>query len=146
MSRTKISIPVPDELAEQLPADPEEQQQVLILEVPNDLPQVVADLNRAEQVLTNLLSNAYKYTPEKGAITLRVTVERGPLPAVGAACHHPRPSGRPGSLGGAVAAAVVDDDQLVLLARGVEVLAHADQARGEAIRLVVGGDHEAEHG
>src|SRR4051794_4268946 len=31
MSRTKISIPVPDELAEQLPADPEEQQQVLIL-------------------------------------------------------------------------------------------------------------------
>jgi predicted HTH domain antitoxin len=31
MSRTKISIPVPDELAEQLPADPEEQRQVLIL-------------------------------------------------------------------------------------------------------------------
>jgi hypothetical protein len=30
MTRAKFSIPVPDELAQQLPADPEEQQQVLI--------------------------------------------------------------------------------------------------------------------
>jgi len=55
-------------------------EQVLTLEVPADLPLVYADLNRAEQVLTNLLSNAYKYTPEKGEITLRVTDETGSLP------------------------------------------------------------------
>jgi predicted HTH domain antitoxin len=30
MARGKVSIPVPDELAQQLPADPKEQQQVLI--------------------------------------------------------------------------------------------------------------------
>jgi len=30
MARAKFSIPVPDELAHQLPADPQEQQQVLI--------------------------------------------------------------------------------------------------------------------
>ena len=59
----------------------ESKQQALILDVPTDLPLVVADINRAEQVLTNLLSNAYKYTPEKGEITLRVTIEPGPVPA-----------------------------------------------------------------
>jgi predicted HTH domain antitoxin len=30
MARAKVSLPVPDELAQQLPADPKEQQQVLI--------------------------------------------------------------------------------------------------------------------
>ena len=59
----------------------ESKQQVLIVDVPDDLPLVYADLNRAEQVLTNLLSNAYKYTPDKGEITLRVTAETASLPA-----------------------------------------------------------------
>jgi signal transduction histidine kinase len=49
--------------------------QVLALEVPPGLPPVLADHNRTAQVLTNLLSNAYKYTPENGAVTLRVTAE-----------------------------------------------------------------------
>jgi GAF domain-containing protein len=59
----------------------ESKQQVLVVDVPNDLPLVYADLKRAEQVLTNLLSNAYKYTPDKGVITLRVTAETASLPA-----------------------------------------------------------------
>jgi len=59
----------------------ESKQQVLNVDVPADLPAVYADLNRAEQVLTNLLSNAYKYTPDKGEVTLRVTAETGSLPA-----------------------------------------------------------------
>ncbi len=58
----------------------ESKQQVLILDVPADLPLVYADSNRAGQVLTNLLSNAYKYTPEKGEITLRVRAELGGEP------------------------------------------------------------------
>jgi signal transduction histidine kinase len=36
-----------------------------------DLPQVYADPNRVVQVLTNLVSNAWKYSPEGGKITLR---------------------------------------------------------------------------
>jgi signal transduction histidine kinase len=52
----------------------EAKQQTLTLDVPPDLPEVYADSNRAAQVLTNLLSNANKYTPELGEITLRVRV------------------------------------------------------------------------
>lgn len=42
----------------------------LILDCPPDLPPVLADLDRTEQVLVNLLGNALRYT-EKGSITLR---------------------------------------------------------------------------
>ncbi len=35
----------------------------LIVDTPHDLPQVLGDANRLAQVVTNLLSNAYKYTP-----------------------------------------------------------------------------------
>jgi PAS domain S-box-containing protein len=42
------------------------------LDVPEDLPIVPADPQRLQQVLSNLLDNAYYYTPEGGSITLRV--------------------------------------------------------------------------
>ena len=48
----------------------DEKKQILELEVPDDLPKVYADPNRVVQVLTNLLSNAWKYTPESGCIRL----------------------------------------------------------------------------
>jgi signal transduction histidine kinase len=60
----------------------EAKQQTLTLDVPPDLPEVYADSNRAAQVLTNLLSNANKYTPEMGEITLSVRVApSNPAPA-----------------------------------------------------------------
>jgi signal transduction histidine kinase len=62
----------------------EAKQQTLTLDVPPDLPEVYADSNRAAQVLTNLLSNANKYTPELGELTLRVRVADA-SPAPGAA-------------------------------------------------------------
>lgn len=47
--------------------------QRLEVEIAEPLPPVKADRNRVVQILTNLLSNAYKYTPEEGHI--RVTVQ-----------------------------------------------------------------------
>src|SRR6185436_2067312 len=49
--------------------------QTLTLKLAPDLPNILADYTRAAQVLTNLVSNAYKYTPESGEIVLSVTQE-----------------------------------------------------------------------
>jgi signal transduction histidine kinase/GAF domain-containing protein len=42
----------------------------LALEVPPDLPEVWGDRTRVIQILTNLVTNAYKYTPEGGQIAI----------------------------------------------------------------------------
>ena len=44
--------------------------QVLRIEQPEELPQLKADIFRIKQVLLNLLSNAYKFTPKEGSITV----------------------------------------------------------------------------
>ncbi len=48
----------------------DEKGQTLELYIPEDLPQAYADPNRVMQVVTNLISNAWKYTPEGGWITV----------------------------------------------------------------------------
>jgi len=47
----------------------------LAVDVPDDLPPVLADRARLTQILINLLSNAYKYTPEGGGIDVRAWLE-----------------------------------------------------------------------
>ncbi|NDJ86280.1 MAG: GAF domain-containing protein [Chloroflexi bacterium] len=46
-------------------------------EISRDLPPVMADPVRLVQVMVNLLSNAYKYTPDGGTITLSAQRENG---------------------------------------------------------------------
>ena len=48
----------------------EDRQQVLEINLPADMPPLYGDQNRLIQVLTNLLSNAHKYTPSGGRITI----------------------------------------------------------------------------
>jgi signal transduction histidine kinase len=50
----------------------EDKKQVLELKAPNTLPPMWADRIRVGQVLTNLVSNAFKYTPEGGTIQVGV--------------------------------------------------------------------------
>ncbi len=46
------------------------------MDVPADFPKIFADPDRLRQVLTNLVTNAVKYSPEGGSITVRCR-ERG---------------------------------------------------------------------
>jgi signal transduction histidine kinase len=49
--------------------------QTLHLDLPLDLPRAWADPERIAQVIANLISNAHKYTPQGGSITVRLAQE-----------------------------------------------------------------------
>ncbi len=57
----------------------EEKGQVLVVHVPTDLPEIRADRDRMIQVVTNLVSNAFKYTPQGGEITVEAWCDNGHL-------------------------------------------------------------------
>jgi len=50
----------------------------LALDLPSQLPQVVADWRRVSQVLGNLLTNALRHTPQGGCVTLSAAVVSNP--------------------------------------------------------------------
>jgi signal transduction histidine kinase len=62
-----------DETFNSLRQKVEEKNQSLTAEFPRNLSNVQADPNRLVQVLTNLISNAWKYTPIGGKILLRAS-------------------------------------------------------------------------
>ncbi len=66
---------VVDETLRSLEEQIEYKNQELIVQVPDDLPFIFADHIRMVQVLTNLVSNAHKYTPEGGRITIGARLE-----------------------------------------------------------------------
>jgi two-component system sensor histidine kinase ChiS len=49
----------------------------LTVDMPREMPPLQADRRAVKQVLLNLLSNAVKFTPEGGAVTVRVSVDNG---------------------------------------------------------------------
>ncbi|MCC7119255.1 MAG: GAF domain-containing protein [Anaerolineales bacterium] len=59
-----------DDVVRSIKRQVEEKKQTLELALPENLPTVWTDRIRAIQVLTNLVSNAYKYTPESGQIQI----------------------------------------------------------------------------
>lgn len=69
-----------DDTLRTIRAQIDERQQTLELSVPDELPRVLADKSRVIQVLTNLISNAYKYTPNGGRIAITATREQAAQP------------------------------------------------------------------
>jgi two-component system phosphate regulon sensor histidine kinase PhoR len=72
----------------------EKKQISLNLAIPDDVPQVLADRDRAVQILVNLLDNAVKYTPQGGKVTVAARLlppgERGDKDALGPSTVRPR--------------------------------------------------------
>lgn len=63
-------IEIVDDVVRSIKRQVEDKKQTLELALPEKLPAVWTDRIRAIQVLTNLVSNAYKYTPESGQIQI----------------------------------------------------------------------------
>jgi signal transduction histidine kinase len=64
-----VAVPeVVDEVIRSTKRQVEDKKQVVEVHIPSQLPEVWADHIRVGQVLTNLVSNAHKYTPEGGKI------------------------------------------------------------------------------
>jgi len=61
----------------------EDKGQSLVMNLPKDMPNIMADQNRLIQVMTNLVSNAYKYTPPDGDIYINGEVMQRNLDAKG---------------------------------------------------------------
>jgi signal transduction histidine kinase len=61
----------------------EDKGQTLNMNLPKDMPNIQADQNRLIQVMTNLVSNAYKYTPPDGDIHVNGEVMQRNLDAKG---------------------------------------------------------------
>jgi signal transduction histidine kinase len=57
-----------DEVIEVVQTQIDKKSQKLTVDMAEDLPELRADYNRMVQIVTNLVSNAYKYTPEGGEI------------------------------------------------------------------------------
>ena len=57
----------------------EAKRQTLKVEMRDSLPEVFCDPRRITQVITNLLSNAHKYTPEGGSVSIHLDEQEGRL-------------------------------------------------------------------
>nr|MBN1228242.1 GAF domain-containing protein [Anaerolineae bacterium] len=66
-----------DQVVQTLRQEIEAREHTLNMTVPEDLPTIQADPQRVIQIITNLLSNAYKYTPNGGIITVSASCAGG---------------------------------------------------------------------
>lgn len=63
-----------DEVVRGLEHEIKEKQQTLEIDIPDNLPPIFADPSRVVQILYNLVSNAWKYTPDAGKIIIRAFI------------------------------------------------------------------------
>jgi signal transduction histidine kinase len=78
LERVSVSIGASiDEVVRSLQPKFEEKKQTLLIDLDMNLPLIQTDPTRLNQVLTNLLSNAWKYTPEGGEIRIAARRDAG---------------------------------------------------------------------
>lgn len=78
LKRTALDlVPLIQEVARSLRPQIEAKGQRLSIDLAEALPALSGDADRVTQILTNLLSNAHKYTPPGGSITITAQAEEG---------------------------------------------------------------------
>jgi PAS domain S-box-containing protein len=76
LKSTEVDLfPLAQGVAECLRLQIESKKQILNIDMGRELPPVSGDTNRITQILTNLLSNAHKYTPPGGSIHITASLE-----------------------------------------------------------------------
>jgi signal transduction histidine kinase len=65
--------PIIEETIRSLQSQIDERQMTVEIQMPDDLPHILCDRARLIQILTNLVSNAYKYTPAGGNMAITVS-------------------------------------------------------------------------
>ncbi len=50
-----------------------QKEQIITPEIADEIPFIIGDKDRIEQVIINIISNSIKYTPDKGRITVKLT-------------------------------------------------------------------------
>jgi len=64
--------PIVSETVELMKPQADEKNIEITMNIPDNLPSVLIDGDRTRQVITNLLSNSIKFTPEKGKISIKI--------------------------------------------------------------------------
>jgi len=63
-----------DEVVEGMRPDFEKKEIKLNIDIPPDFPTIISDEAKIERILTNLLGNAFKFTPRRGTVTINAKV------------------------------------------------------------------------
>ena len=69
-------LPIVSEIAELIKPQADEKDIEIAMNIPDNLPLVFVDGDRTRQIITNLLSNSIKFTPEKGKISIKIQDEK----------------------------------------------------------------------
>jgi len=69
-------LPIVSETVELIKPQADEKDIEIAMNIPDNLPLVSVDGDRTRQIITNLLSNSVKFTPEKGKISIKIQDEK----------------------------------------------------------------------
>jgi len=69
-------LPIVSETVQLIKPQADEKDIEITMDIPDNLPLVLVDGDRTRQIITNILSNSIKFTPEKGKVSIKIQDEK----------------------------------------------------------------------